>query len=315
MIAVFASLIWWLKSVPNEFGSFIEPSRKKANQGASANQKSKEETGSKEMLDREAQKRLLIESANVPIKFWGKVVDQEGNPLGNVTVKYRVQRSAIFSSSGNSIVGSVESSPDGLFSISNVRGATLEMEDFVRNGYRIMSNQQVNFGYSRTPEVYKPTANSPRIYIMETKYFPVSVTSVSQQLRLPWDGKPIRIDLDSGKPSPSGKLVLTASRTAATGRFGWILSLTVEGGELKEAESGAAFIAPEDGYHPTWECGYKAEDKPWRLGRDADVYYRINGKYGRLKLQIYAHAGPNDVSIHFERFVNSSGGRNTERRQ
>ena len=138
------------------------------------------------------------------------------------------------------------------------------------------------------------------------------VSSISQQLRLPWDGKAIRIDLESGNPSPSGKLVLTASRTASTGRFGWSFSLAIDGGELKEAEPGAALVAPENGYLAVWQFRYASDANPWRFSRDANVYYRLNSKFGRLKLQIYADASPTDVSIHFEKFVNNSGGRNTE---
>ena len=49
-----------------------------------------------------------------------------------------------------------------------------------------------------------------------------------------------------------------------------------------------------------------------RPSTNANVFYHANGKYGRFSFLIYADAGPNDVSLYLESFVNDSGGRDTE---
>ena len=312
ILALIGLLMWWLLGMPKSTEAVSGSLMNKETQGLPSIQRPKEKTSSNESLVRENQRKQLIENTNVPIKFWGKVVDQDGKPLHNVIVKYRVQRASLPYGSGSSIIGTVASASDGLFSIANVRGATLGMEGFVKDGYRLMQNQKVDFGYSRSPEIYVPIPDSPRIYIMAANNAQNNVRFISRELRLPWDGMPNRLALDSGTPSPSGKLVITAIRTASTGHFGWSITLAIDGGELKEAEKETALIAPENGYLPVWRCGYAPDAHPFRFAHDAQIYYMLNGKYGRIKLQIYADAGPNSRNIKLDIINNISGGKNTE---
>jgi hypothetical protein len=276
-------------------------------------------TSSQTVLDKAERTRALLTAGNVAINFWGKVVDEGGVGIPGVLIEYRIIRAGRLDANGtiaeDGLHASISSVADGLFSVSAVSGTTLSILNLTKEGYTPSPSNNLVFGYSGTPSVHTPIKQAPHVFVVRSIKSESDVSSISQQLRLPWDGKAMRIDLDSGSPSPSGNLVLTASRTASTGRFGWSFALAIDGGDLKEAELGTALFAPENGYLPLWQCRYEPDSNPWRFSRDANVYYRINGKFGRLKLQIYADAGPSDVSVHFERFVNSSGGRNTEGNQ
>lgn len=271
------------------------------------------------IADRVERTRALLNEGNRVITFWGKVTDEDGGAIPGVIIKYRIQRAGRLQANGtiaeDALQATTTSNLAGLFSITNASGSTLSVVDFSKEGYQLSANQKSVFGYHGTPALHTPQEKSPQVFIMRSNTKPMDVSSVIQQLRLPWDGKSIRIDLDNCSPSPSGKLILTASRTAPTGRFGWSLNLAIDGGELAESVPGSTYIAPESGYVRAWQCGYASNAYPWRFGHDANVYYKLNGKVGRLKLQIYADAGPTDVSIHLERFVNNSGGRNTEGQQ
>ncbi len=271
------------------------------------------------VLNRSERTQLLLDAANVNINFWGKVVDEAGIGLSGVHIEYYIQRAGRLESNGSiaedSVRSSVDTNADGLFSILNVNGTTLSFEGFVKAGYEVSSNQRRVFGYFGTPAVHVPKSQSPHVFILQTKAILGEVSSIRKEIRMPWDGTPIRLDLDSGNVSPSGMLELTATRTALTGRFGWHVSLSIYGGEVQEAKEGTALIAPENGYLPTWQYGYEINANSWRFAHDVNIYYKINGMFGRLKLQIYADATPNDVSVYLERFVNSSGGRNVEKRQ
>ena len=138
------------------------------------------------------------------------------------------------------------------------------------------------------------------------------VKQSSGQIKLAWNGTPIRVDLDTCSLSPSGTLVLTPTRNGTDGRFDWSLTAQIDGAGLIEAKQGAALIAPSDGYRSFWKCGYSSTDNRWRFAHDSDVFYQLRGKYGRLKLQIYADAAPSDVSVYLSRFLNEAGGRETE---
>jgi hypothetical protein len=268
--------------------------------------------------DRAEKTRDFIDAANVSIQFWGKVVDESGVGVSGVHIVYLIQRAGRMEANGlivqDDVRGNLVSSEDGSFSITNARGTTLSMECFTKVGYEFSSNQHSVFGYFGTPEIHTPSHMKPHVFVMQSSKQPLDVKKTSQDVRLPWDGRPIRIDLDSCTVSPSGALIITATRTASTGHFGWGISLTIDGGDLQEAPAGSAFIAPVEGYLPDWQCGYAPNANPWRFGHDANVYYRQKGKFGRLKLQIYADAGPSDVSVHLEAFVNMSGTRSTEGR-
>lgn len=317
VVAAFVAL--WMRTDKNRIDSPPPPSKETGSKAASTKPISPIPATPQDSVDRAERTRALLNAGNVAITFWGKVIDEIGAGIPGVIIKYRIQRAGRLEANGtiadDGLQASLSSNADGSFSITNASGTTLSMVDFTKDGYELSANQNSVFGYYGTPALHTPKQQSPQVFMMRSNKTQVDVSSIRQQLRLPWDGKAIRIDLDNGSPSPSGKLVLTASRTASTGRFGWSLALAIDGGDLKEAEQGTALVAPENGYLPVWQCRYAPDANPWRFSRDANVYYRINGKFGRLNLQIYADAGPSDVSIHFERFINNSGGRNTEGRQ
>lgn len=317
LIATFVAL--WMRSGNNHSNSETTSAMETSAKAASSKTISSTPATLQSPFDRADRTLALLEAANVPITFWGKVVDEAGVGIPGVSIMYRIHRAGRLEANGaiteDGVKASLASSANGLFSIMNARGTTLSIEGFTKDGYELSANQHNVFGYSGTPALHTPNQQSPQIFMMRSNKTQIDVSSISRQIRMPWDGKALRIDLDSGNPSPSGKLVLTANRTALTGRFGWSLSIAIDGGEVREAEKGTAFIAPENGYLPIWQCRYAADANPWRFGHDANVYYRLNGKYGRIKVQIYADAGPNDVSLYLERFVNNSGARNTEGRQ
>lgn len=318
-VVVTAFMAMWMRRNQNQINASPLSSTQSVSKAATTKPSLPIPATSQGSVDRAERTRALLSAGNVAIAFWGKVIDEDGAGIPGVIIKYSIQRAGRLEANGtiaeDGLKASISSNADGSFSITNASGTTLSMVDFTKEGYELSVNQNSVFGYYGTPVMHTPKQESPQVFVMRSNKTQNDVSSTSQQLRLPWDGKAIRIDLDSGSPSPSGKLLLTASRTASTGRFGWSLTLAIDGGELTEAEPGTALIAPEKGYRPVWQCRHEPDANTWRFSRDANVYYKLNGKFGRLKLQIYADAGPNDVSLYFENFVNNSGGRNTEGRR
>lgn len=266
--------------------------------------------------DRAERMREWLSAANVNITFWGKVADESGAGIPGAVIKYRIQRAgrleAGHTMSVDNITSSTRSDANGLFSINNARGTSFSVMDITKEGYKIGSSQDLTFGYFGMPDTHNPKNKSPQVFTMISNGKHGDIGILSTELRLLWNGEAVRIDLNSGNPTSSGELVVTASRTASTGRFGWSLTLAIDGGGLKEAEAGKALIAPEGGYSSVWQCRYEPDANPWRFARDVNVYYKLNGVFGRMELQIYADAGPDDVSIHLRKFVNNSGGRNTD---
>ncbi len=310
-VVVSASVALWMMRGGNQFiASAVRTIEAVSNSTSVSHDRSAMEK------DRAERMREWLNAANVDITFWGKVADENGAGMPGAVIKYRIQRAGLLRTDNTIAVdnaaSSTRSEANGLFSIMNARGTSLSVVEITKEGYKIVSGQKNTFGYFGAPDIHNPKRESPQVFTMISNDKRGDVGILSAKFRLPWNGEAVRIDLNSGNPTPSGELVITANRTASTGRFGWSLILAIDGGELKEAEAGKALIAPEGGYSSVWQCRYEPDANPWRFARDVNVYYKLNGVFGRMELQIYADAGPDDVSIHFTRFVNNSGGRNTD---
>jgi hypothetical protein len=269
-------------------------------------------------LERVKKMRAILETENVPIVFWGKIVDETNAGVSGAMIKYHVRGAGVLNAAGlvedKNRNGVVSSGIDGSFEIRQSKGMSLAIEDITKPGYRLYENQKLVFSYTVTSSLHKPDKQSPQTYVMRSSESRMDVRWWEKKVKLPWNNGEIRFDLQTGNLSPSGNLVFTASRNGSFGRFDWNLTVTLQNGELSEAKENTALIAPENGYLPKWQCGFLANDKDFLSSLDTNVYYRVNGKYGRLKFLIYADAGPNDVSLYLESFANNSDGRNTEGR-
>lgn len=254
----------------------------------------------------------------VHIVFYGKVIDENELPISNAIIDYQIVKPGGLLVTGAITQriekGSVSSDQKGDFEISG-SGESLSVTTVRKVGYRESQGHQLTFSYFGGPESYRADKENPRVFVLLSNSVDNTIQHLSSRLSFPWDGQPLKIDLNTGKVAASGALVIIAKRSGQNMNFDWQFSLAIEGGELQEVPNGIGFIAPSQGYHPSWECGYSAKAKPWRSGRDAILFHRINGKYGRLNLSIYADAGPTSVSLYLESFGNNVGGRNTEGRQ
>jgi hypothetical protein len=142
-------------------------------------------------VDRAERTRALLNAGNVAITFWGKVIDEDGAGIPGVIIKYRIQRAGRLEADGtiaeDGILASISSNADGSFSITNASGTTLSMVDLTKEGYEeLSSNQNKVFGYYGTPVLHMPKQQSPQVFMMRSNKKQNDVSSVSQQLRLPW---------------------------------------------------------------------------------------------------------------------------------
>ncbi len=134
---------WWmLKGVPQSVSTSkradetandivgATPSTTPADQGT---QKPRQEDRSKSILQ-------AIEGTNVPINFWGKIIDQNGRPIADVKVNYS------YSTEHGSITGAAwaqqeihkgetNTSEACTFAVTNLAGHNLTIEFLTREGY------------------------------------------------------------------------------------------------------------------------------------------------------------------------------------
>ena len=257
--------------------------------------------------------KSILATENVPIVFWGKVQDELGLAISGATIHFHVRGSGILNAMGlledDVRGGTVMSAGDGSFTMSPRAGMALTIDSITKPGYKLLENQKLNFSYTVTSSLHKPDEKKPLIYVMQREDAQDDISTWQQKAKLPWNEGDLRVDLSNGELSPTGNLILTPARSGSAGRFDWSLSIRVSDGELVEAEPNTAPIAPVAGYTSKVNWKFAASDKDFVSGLDTALYYRVNGKYGRLKLLVYANVGLNSFSLHLDSTANTSGGR------
>jgi hypothetical protein len=257
---------------------------------------------------------LGIRNANVPIEFWGRVIDQDGNPLEDVNIHYRIQQPRVIWDS-HSIVKSIITDSAGRFHIAGEKGSSFSFESFRKNGYKKVNGQNVTFGYSNGTGKYTPDKFNPKVYTLIKEDKIQGLVYFSRQLLLNWDDVPVRYNLRTGEFDSSGEIQITARRGKIVGegrqaRYDWSFRIQVVRGGIIETLREEAYIAPEKGYEELWECGYLASDPQWRIARgDVHLIFHLeNGNYGRLELNVDAEL-KRRISGRISSYLNPSGGR------
>ena len=246
--------------------------------------------------------RSLIEAANVPIDFWGKVTDQDGVPLEGVKIAYT---GLILW--GNDVgvswepklhKGQAVSDATGSFAITGFRSHSLGLDSFNKPGYvyKGRPNHSYDFGGNMPEWRFIPQRDKPVCFAMVNERLLEPLVEFEGRLRVTGDGTPGYWNLWSGEPDDddgpdlSGELSIIfrselAVPTNPAQLLNWSADLEIVGGEIIEAPwEEEIHRAPESGYSAT--VPYSRE--PEKKGIIGCAYYlrTRNGNYGRIQMEI-----------------------------
>jgi len=268
-----------------------------------------------------------IEGTNVPINFWGKVIDQDKRPIAGVKVSYN------YSTEHGNIVGVAwgrqkiykdETATDGAgsFAVTGLRGHDLTLESLNKEGYQYTPRGAAvyNFYGNTSGGKFTPDPNNPVLFVMVNKATAEPLVSYGghfgKTMRVPGNGTPTRWNLWKGQSDANGELQITFTREPAVlARVGppvtWSAKIEVIGGGIIEAPPDEAiYRAPEEGYASAVDYP-KTEQK---RGVSARSFYvkTADGRYGRLQLEIYpGDQGPTARCL-IKASMNPSGSPNLE---
>jgi hypothetical protein len=238
-----------------------------------------------------------IEATNVPIKFWGKVVDQDGQALGGVRIEYDylIVHGDISGSSWGYLearTGEALSDGDGVFSIQRLKGKSLEFSAFKRSGYQFRIKGDWGFDYygSRPSGKFVPDQRKPVVFTMVRRDWLEPLIHMEGHLRVSANGSPEGWSLWDGEPDYRGELVIVfkAEPTVPANpaqRLNWSADLAIVGGGIIECPWDEEIRrAPESGYVPTIAYPQEAQ----KQGTPGRAFYvkTADGKYGRLEIDI-----------------------------
>lgn len=263
---------------------------------------------------RQAAVRMVEAMLNAPIVFYGRAVDQFGEPIAGARVDYTAVDK--FWQPGSNYTGVTDEA--GGFSINGINGAYLPVGVW-KDGYDGIKGQSFGsfaFGKGRDQQVDRvtPTKDDPAVFILRKKAEtePLIVVS-SRQYKVPKDGAPFDIDLKTGKPAGVGTGDLRVERWAndqekdAAGRFDWRCRLSVPGGGLIERNPELDFEAPEDGYRESVEVNMpQSLNEKWQYTKQAEYFLKLkDGSFARAALTMYA--GHNNFLV-LESYLNPQAG-------
>lgn len=254
----------------------------------------------------------LISKAEAAVKdiyFYGKIVDQYGNPVPGVVVKYKAQSQYLAAGTG---FGKTTTDEDGRFNTRGAEGVGLSIRKFIKPGYQFSGIQDFDnfqrFEHSilwrdftiDSPYVFKawkvdryPEVNTGgttfgfdlgELYSMD--FTAPYVTNVKHKKKLDLDLQ-VRFDRDDA---------------------GWRVKLLVPDGGLIETDDLFMNLAPEEGYRQ--EINYSGPKEKY-ISIKKKYYIHSRGKfYGYLSADIRPyHRNKAMSAIRFRYVMNLENGR------
>ena len=252
----FVLFFWWLSHQKNDEPvqekSPILPRWKKGIVNATIDKAPHEQMDNRESFE-EKMVRMERELV-VPIVFYGKVVDGNGNPIEGATVKFLV--------SDTSETGTTEypklSGNDGQFFLDRIKGGSISVYVSKRGYYSKIGGS--HFEYN-TGSNHIPDPNNPVIFQLRRKGEAAELIKGHSRVPLSRDGTPSKVNLITGKPSSEGHFtvqVWSSMANASNAPFDWKVILNVPDGGLLEFNDEFPFLAPENGYTSSIEINMPA---------------------------------------------------------
>jgi len=260
-------------------------------------------------------------TGNVPISFYGKVVDQNNQPISDVKVQLEI-RVGKFTSPTTSkekwVPISLASDANGNFTLADVKGSFVQFKVVEKNGYKLLP-KQVKAGFMYYPETFHADSNNPVVFKMWKKHGEEPLVDSAWHGNIACDGTLMTFDLQNGKQDKDGSLQITCTRVPLdivpreNKRYDYNLQIAIVGGSIQSTDDEFTYLAPEGGYVPSLTLGAKAEDPKWAGNVKQEFYIKTaDGHYGRLSIDWYAEL---TSPTHFEWncTINPLGSRNLER--
>lgn len=233
---------------------------------------------------KEAQEKALLAPFSTPINFWGKVVDQYGEPVERASVRFAANDK--YWESGSKYT--TQTDAQGLFSLRNAKGISLSV-DVEKAGYYRNPQSYAAFAYASRGAARDrpvPTLQNPALFVLHKMGAPIPLFHVERRcFRLPKDGSPIEVSLETGRVVNPGHVEVQCWTNDQTkdpqGRYDWKCRVTVPSGGLIERTGSFDFEAPAEGCHESIDLVPSPER--WTSHVEREYFVKLaDGRYARI---------------------------------
>jgi hypothetical protein len=259
---------------------------------------------------------------STPITFYGKVVDQFGEPVPEAEISAKAHGN----SSGAASTQATRTSPSGLFEFHGMHGAYLGVDVSKDGYYRLLGWQQKGIGSSAGFQyasvggqpVHLPNKSSPVIFELHKQGTLEPLEQIGPESSgLPVEGTPIMLEFGPKdlvhKPSFLIRAWSNENEKTDRGTYDWKVDIRINDGGIAPRQDRLDFIAPESGYSPsvTIEMPANLARPAWQDVIDRMYFVRFsNGTFARVRFDI---AAPPHGSVRISGFINPKvGSRNLE---
>lgn len=257
------------------------------------------------------QQKAYMAAFLTPIEFWGKVVDESGQPISGASVKLGANDNP--NPMGEGSTYELTTDANGSFSIKDIRGISLSVQ-VSKDGYYStdQSRGKANYVLKNNTDLPVPTPDSPSLFVLRKMGEAAALVRAENSANLPKNGSPVTIDLALGKASARGDVKVECwvqdqgVDTSVYNPYDWRCVISVPGGGLVERADSLDFTAPTGDYRPSDEIQMPKTADKWRPQVSKEYFIkRADGTFGRVQIRVVT--GANNF-VRFESYVNPEKG-------
>jgi len=268
--------------------------------------------------------RQNVRDQNGTVSFYGKVIDQHGEPVVGADVfgysDYYVESFDEQLEFGGGKRGrrniEVKTDKDGLFVVESYQATDLNFTDIKKIGYHAKEKLPTGliFGNSFSRR-YSSDRSSPVIFPMWEKGDTEPLMKSRWRKSIIPDGRVYTLDIETGQVVEGGDLQVSISAdydaVPDTNRYPWKLKVSSPGGVVIESNDAFLYQAPDSDYSES--LSWKIEEgKEWSRDLKRSLYVRLkSGVYAGVTIDAKAYH-TNEARIVVNSFINPSGSRNLE---
>jgi hypothetical protein len=267
------------------------------------------------VLDAQGQQDEFLK--NNPFNFYGKVLDENGQPVPGATVKFLIG-GELNSTKGES-ERDLQSGADGLFSLEGIHAMDV-LVTAAKDGYYTLPEKHPG-AWWWMERGFKPgtmpTKDQPAIFSLKKKgpTEPLIILKTNGSVNVPPDGTTVEYNLErnrvvKGQPGTFNvQLWVDAHDPKSNQPYHWKYRITVPGGGLQPILDEYDFSAPSLGYQEFIENEMAPGISGWNDSREQKYFVKLaDGKYARIRFEVRALG---DFFIE-DGYLNPSGSQNLE---
>lgn len=247
-----------------------------------------------------------------PISFFGRVVDQDDQPLAGVSVEFSWTD---LSAKGTSQAATTSDSA-GRFELLGRTGKSLSVKVTKEGYYPYRDFSWNSYEYGSPFGRHFPDKNAPVLFRLKKQGKVEPLFAWTAGLQVTNDGTVTVFQLQPAVVTERGDLRLQCKLGPENParHFDWEFSMAIPGGGFVAIDEEFPFLAPENGYVDTVAFTATADDPGWKPGFvRREFYVRLSNpvRYGRIRVEFdpatiryYKHS-----SVLLSFWINPSGSR------